>query len=192
MSADIASALASQVPAAKWEKLAAQLGLDVGVLKDRVAAAYATMPATAVAPVPKLAAGNALPADATGSWSQDFDFTIWEVIGMHGKVGLTIVTDESGDDEWTAHLEFTPVFAGIPVQTFAYDFGNHNIGYDWEYNFLGLAKLKIGYSANIEKDEKGAKYFNIHLRGTASYYNLFSGWQSASFDLLPIHIPINA
>ncbi|MBS1158080.1 MAG: hypothetical protein H6R15_499 [Proteobacteria bacterium] len=189
MSIDVANALASQVPAADWEKLAAKLNINVDVLKDKVASAYATIP---TAPEPRLVVSEGVPADATGSWSQDFDFTIWEVIGMKGKVGLTVTTSESGEDDWVAHLEFTPVFFGIPVQTLAYDFGNHNIGYDWEYNFLNLAKLKIGYSANFEKDEKGDKYFNIHFRGTASYYNLFSGWQSASFDLLPIHIRIDA
>lgn len=191
MTIDIANALAAQVPAARWDKLSALLGIGADVLKDRVAAAYASIPAVRTpAATPRCSVNVARPKDDTGTWSQDFDFTIWEIIGMKGKVGLTVVTDPSGDDEWTAHLEFTPVFLGIPVQTFAYDFGNHNVGYDWEYNFLGIAKLSIGYSANIERDAGGDKYFNLHFRGKAAYYNLFTGWQSADFDLLPIHIAI--
>ena len=59
MSIDIANALASQVPAADWDKLAAQLNISVDVLKDKVASAYAVIP---TAPEPRLVVGEGLPA----------------------------------------------------------------------------------------------------------------------------------
>jgi hypothetical protein len=183
---DIAAALDGVVQTKDWDAAASRLGLGVEELKGQVEEAYRGLSAKTAAR--DTAAESVVTAKAAsegnGTWSQDFDFTIWEIIGIKGKLSLSATSIQ----DWKAQLDISPVIIGIPFKTMSYQIDAQHLGYEWEENFLNLAKLRLGYNFGFDQDASGKTFFTMRLKGTAAYYDLLTGWHSADFDVEVIRL----
>ena len=174
---DLAALLNAQVAPAVWADEAACLGISVAALQTRVAAAYQ----------PQVLLRQSMPWPANGSWSQEFDLTLIEVIGIKGKLSFTY----NSQTDWHAQLDISPVIFGIPIKTLSYPIDAQHLGFEWEENFLNLAKLRLGYAFGFDKDAGGSLYATVRLKGSAAYFDIAAGvWRSADFDVEVIRIPL--
>jgi hypothetical protein len=174
---DLAARLQAQVSPALWADEAARLGVSVATLQAKVMAAC----------LPQVALRQSAPWPADGSWSQEFDLTLFEVFGIKGKLSFTW----NSDTDWKAQLDISPVIFGIPFKTLSYPIDSQHLGFEWEENFLNIAKLRLGYSFGFDKDASGRRYATVRIKGSAAYYDLVAGiWRSADFDVEVIRIPL--
>lgn len=176
-SKDLAARLNAQVAPAAWADEAACLGISVAALQTKVAAAY----------LPRLVLRQSEPWPADGSWSQEFDLTLIEVVGIKGKLSVTW----NSDTDWKAQLDISPVLIGIPFKTLSYPIDAQHLGFEWEENFLNLAKLRLGYAFGFDKDAGGQRYATVRIKGSTAYFDIAAGiWRSADVDVEVIRIPL--
>ena len=174
---DLVALLNAQAAPEAWAEEAARLGISVATLQAKVAAAC----------LPQVALRQSAPWPADGSWSQEFDLTLIEVVGIKGKLSVTW----NSDTDWKAQLDISPVLIGIPFKTLSYPIDAQHLGFEWEENFLNLAKLRLGYAFGFDKDAGGRRYATVRIKGSAAYYDIGAGaWRSADFDVEAIRIPL--
>jgi len=182
--ADLPKALDTFTSDEDWALMSKQAGVSADQLKAQIHNAIAALDNDAAqgmqtgddSALADLALSS--PQSANNCISQDFEVSLFKVIGIKG----TLKVCGSSTSDWTAELKVCLTVAGASVWCTHYTFNPHNMSVCFSPS-VGVAKAKLCFGLSIHSNK-----ICLGVSGRACYWRF--GWKCAKFDEAIFCIPV--